>query len=149
MAFHGTTSLLQGTPWHSMEHHDIPWNFITFHGTPSLLHGTPWNSMAFHGTPWILYGIPWYSMGVSWNSMDFHRFPWNSMDFHRFPWISMDFHGVPWRYFTRAGIVLEISSYFPSEQNKNFGYFLHRLDLFLYQTFHECEFSIAISISAT
>ena len=48
-----------------------------------------------------------------------------------------------------TGIVLEISSYFLSEQNKNFGYFLHRLDFLLYQTFHECEFSIAISISDT
>ena len=86
MAFHGAASVLQGTPWHSMELHDIPWNFMAFHGTPSLLHGTPWNSMdtpwnsmAFHGTPWILYG---YSMEVPWNSMDFHRFPWISMEFH-------------------------------------------------------------------
>ena len=100
MAFHGTASVLQGTQWHSMELHDIPWNFMAFHGTPSLLHGTPWNSMAFHGTPWILHGTPWhsmelhgYSMEVPWNSMDFHLFPWNSMDFHRFPWISMEFHG--------------------------------------------------------
>ena len=82
------STIFPGIPWTSKE---TPWNFMAFHGTPLLLHGTPWNSMAFHGTPWILHG---YSMGVSWNSMDFHRFPWNSMDFHRFPWISMEFHEV-------------------------------------------------------
>ena len=87
MAFHGT-------PRYSMEFQDIPWNSMAFHGTPWILHGTPWHSMELHG----------YSMGVSWNSMDFHRFPWNSMDFHRFPWNSMEvFHtgklGVTCSYF--------------------------------------------------
>ena len=81
MAFHGT-------PRYSMEFQDIPWNSMAFHGTPWILHGTPWHSMELHG----------YSMGVSWNSMDFHRFPWNSMDFHRFPW----------RYFTRVSWVLHV-----------------------------------------
>ena len=114
MAFHGTASVLQGTPWHSMELHDIPWNFMAFHGTSSLLHGTPWNSMALHGAPWILHGTPWhsmehhaYSIETPWHSMELHGYSmdvsWNSMDFHRFPWISMDFHGIPWRYFTRDG----------------------------------------------
>ena len=100
VAFHGTASVLQETPWHSMELHDIPWNFMAFHGTPSLLHGTPWNSMAFHGTPWILHGTPWHSMELHGYSMDtpweFRGIPWISIDFHGIPWISIDFHGFPW-----------------------------------------------------
>ena len=92
MAFHGTASVLQGTPWHSMELHDIPWNFMAFHGTPSLLHGTPWNSM----------DTPWEFRGISWISIDFHGIPWISIDFHGFPWISMDFHGISSRYLTRV-----------------------------------------------
>ena len=100
MAFHGTASVLQGTPWHSMDLHDIPWNFMAFHGTPSLLHGTPWNSMAFHGTPWILHGTPWHSMELHGYSMDtpwkFRGIPWISIYFHGIPWISIDFHGFPW-----------------------------------------------------
>ena len=97
MAFHGTASVLQETPWHSMELHDIPWNFMAFHGTPSLLHGTRWNSMAFHGSPWILHGTPWHSMelhGTPWHSMELHGYstdaPW---EFCGIPWISMEFHG--------------------------------------------------------
>ena len=107
MAFHGTASVLQGTPWHSMELHDIPWNFMAFHGTPSLLHGTPWNSMAFHGTPWILHGTPWILHGTPWHSMELHGYsmdtpwkfrgiPWISIYFHGIPWISIDFNGFPW-----------------------------------------------------
>ena len=66
MAFHGTPSVLQGTPWDSMELYDIPWNSMDLQGDSVELHGIPWNSM---DTPWIL--------------MDFHRFPWNSMEvFH-------------------------------------------------------------------
>ena len=106
LAFHGTPSVLQRTPWHSMELYDIPWNSMDlqgnsmeFHGIPwnSIntswnsveLHGIPWNSMdtprnsmAFHGTPWILHGTPRHSIELV---------PWNSIDFHRFPWIP--FHG--------------------------------------------------------
>ena len=80
MAFHGTPSVLQRTPLHSMELYDIPWNFMDLQGTPSILHGTPWNSMTFHGTPWILHGAPWHSMELPWS---IHGFPWNSMEvFH-------------------------------------------------------------------
>ena len=111
MAFHGTASVLQGTPWHSMELYNIPWNSMDLQGNSMKFHGIPWNSIT---TLWILRGTPWHSMklhgysmelhGIPWNSMDtpwilhgssvqFHGFPWNSMDFHRFPWISMEFHG--------------------------------------------------------
>ena len=118
MAFRETASVLQGTPWHSMEFYNIPWNSMDlqgnsmeFHGIPwnSIntswnsveLHGIPWNSMdtqrnsmAFHGTPWILHGTPRHSIElVPWNSIDFHRFPWNS---------------ILWRYFTR-GLVANCS----------------------------------------
>ena len=79
MAFHGTASVLQGTPWHSMELYDIPWNsmdphqyFMELHEYSMELHGIPWNSM---DTPWILHG----------SSMEFHRFPSISMEFHGFP----------------------------------------------------------------
>ena len=93
------STIFLGIPWTSKE---TPWKFMAFHGTPSILHGTPWhsiwnpmdtpwNSMAFGGIPWILQ-----SMEVPWNSMDFHRFPWISIDVHGFPWNS-----IPWRYFTR------------------------------------------------
>ena len=111
MAFHGTPSVLQGTPWHSMELYDIPWNSMDLQGTLSILQGTPWNSMTFHGTPWILHGPPWHSMELRGYSMDtpwkFHGIPWNSIDFHEIPRISIDFHGllvhgIPWRYFTRV-----------------------------------------------
>ena len=102
---------------------DTPWSSITFHGTPSILQGTPWNSMslhrtswnymAFHGTPWILHGIPWILHTTPWHSMELHEYsmelhgysmellgtPWK---FHGNPWISMEFHGIPWRYFTRV-----------------------------------------------
>ena len=103
MAFHGTASVLQGTPWHSMELHDIPWNFMAFHGTPSLLHGTPWNSMAFHGTPWILHGTPWHSMDTPWrlhgSFVEFHGFPSISMEFG-FRGISHGHRGAYFRNFT-------------------------------------------------
>ena len=35
MAFHGTLSILQGTPWNSMDFYGISWNsmdFVEFHG---------------------------------------------------------------------------------------------------------------------
>ena len=70
MAFHGTPSVLQRTPLHSMELYDIPWDFMDLQGTPSILHGTPWNSM----------DTPWHSMELPWS---IHGFPWNSMEvFH-------------------------------------------------------------------
>ena len=87
MAFHGTPSVLQGTPWHSMELYDIPWNSKGLQG----------NSMKFDGIPWNSINTSWNSMelrGIPWNSMAFHgthgcsmEVPLNSMDFHRFPWI--------------------------------------------------------------
>ena len=92
MAFHGTPSVLQGTPWHSMELYDIPWNSMDLQGTPSILQGTPWNSMTFHGTPIHGYSIDLH--GIPWNSVDT---PWiphgSSMEFHGIPSISMEFHG--------------------------------------------------------
>ena len=92
MAFHGTPSVLQGTPWHCMELYDIPWNSMDLQGTPSILQGTPWNSMTFHGTPIHGYSIDLH--GIPWNSVDT---PWiphgSSMEFHGIPSISMEFHG--------------------------------------------------------
>ena len=92
MAFHETASVLQGTPWHSMELYNIPWNSMDLQGNSMEFHGIPWNSittswnsMAFHGTPWILHGTPWHSMELHGYSMDdFHGFPWTSIEvFHR------------------------------------------------------------------
>ena len=104
MAFHETASVLQGTPWHSMELYNTPWNSIDLHQYFMELRGTLWHSMELHGYSRELHGIPWNSMDTPWNSMGFHgtpwilhgysmEVPWNSMDFHRFPWISMEFHG--------------------------------------------------------
>ena len=77
MAFHETASVLQGTPWHSMELYNIPWNSMDLQG----------NSIEFHG-------IPWNSITASWNSVELHGIPRNSMDtpwkFRGIPWISID-----------------------------------------------------------
>ena len=117
MAFHGTPSVPQGTPWwHSMELHDIyslefhgplrksheiSWHsmelhqyFMELHGIPWNPMDTPWNSKAFGGTPWILY--PWKFHGIPSISIDFRGIPWISIDVHGFPWNS-----IPWRSFTR------------------------------------------------
>ena len=79
MAFHETASVLQGTPWHSMELYNIPWNSMDLQG----------NSMEFHG-------IPWNCITTSWNSVELHGIPWNNMYTPRIlrgiPWISMEFH---------------------------------------------------------
>ena len=56
MAVHGTPSVLQGTPWDSMELYDIPWNSmdlqgdsVELHGYSMDTHGFPPISMEFHG----------------------------------------------------------------------------------------------------
>ena len=63
IAFHETALVLQGTPWHSMELYNIPWNSMDLQG----------NSMEFHGSPWN-------SITISWNSEELHGIPWNYMD---------------------------------------------------------------------
>ena len=96
MAFHETVSVLQGTPWHSMELNN-PWNSMDLQGNSMEFHGIPWNSMTTSWNSVELYGIAWNSMDTPWNSMAFHGTPWilhgSSMEFHGFPWISMEFHG--------------------------------------------------------
>ena len=85
---------------------DTPWNSITFHRTPSILQGTPWNSMELqlkiHGIPWHymeLHGTTWHSMELHGYSMEIHGPPWNSKELHEY---FMELHGIPWRYFTRV-----------------------------------------------
>ena len=108
LAFHGTPSVLQRTPWHSMELYDIPWNSMDLQGNSMEFHGIPWNSIntswnsvELHGYSTELHGIPWNSMDTPWNSKAFHRT--SSIDFHRFPWNS-----ILWRYFTQ-GLVANCS----------------------------------------
>ena len=100
MAFHETASVLQGTPWHSMELYNIPWNSMDLQGNSMEFHGIPWNSITtswnsveLHGITWNSMDTPWMFRGIPWISMDFHRIPWISIDFHGFPWNSMELHG--------------------------------------------------------
>ena len=70
-SFHGTPSVLQGTPWHSMELYDIPWNFMDLHQYFMEFRGTPWHSVELHGIPWNPMDTPWILHG---SSMEFHGF---------------------------------------------------------------------------
>ena len=105
LAFHGTPSVLQRTPWNSMELYNIPWNSMDLKGNSMEFHGIPWNSintswnsvellysMEPNGYSTELHGIPWNSMDTPWNSKAFHRT--SSMEFHRFLSISMEFHSM-------------------------------------------------------
>ena len=96
MAFHETASVLQGTPWHSMELYNIPWNSMDLQGNSMEFHGIPWNSITTSWNSVELHGIPWNSMDTPWNSMAFHGTPWilhgSSVEFHGFR-NSMEFHG--------------------------------------------------------
>ena len=116
MAFHG----LHGSPYSSMEFHEIPWNSMVF---PWFVHGTSWSICGVPSSPMESHGVrrfhePWF--------MDFHgcsieshvqsvhgvsmECPWSfhgvSMESHgvsmECPWsvhgTSWTLHRVPWRF---------------------------------------------------
>ena len=96
MAFHETASVLQGTPWHSMELYNIPWNSMDLQGNSMEFHGIPWNCITTSWNSVELHGIPWNSMDAPWNSMAFHGttciLHGYSVEFHGFSWNSI----IPW-----------------------------------------------------
>ena len=58
-------------------------------------YGSPWTSMEIHDMVLLTRGILWKSMNIhrsSWHSMVVHEMLWTFMTFYGGPWISMEVH---------------------------------------------------------